>query len=644
MKIKLSVALVSLSMIIGCGGGSSNTEKNTSQVENIVHNLKPQRGTQSHLFYGEVNPKSLGGITNLKVFNPQNPSSVILSNDNISDISYPVVSTKMDYNSSDGNYSDMYVSHLSFVSNGIAYVVDMKKDSTPVAKQNSIATNLSDCDYEDIIYLGTTQYLTAYNNDTNTTILVTPNMSETDIPINLDNKKFLTVTYPSFGEPIDGYLVYNNDTKKVEKCNLDMQDCVEIMEAGSRDFKGDMATTPYSIFLVDNKLYRVDKANATAQEISLNGKSILDGHGTTDFNNNSFYFISDDHLLYRVNIPTKEVMALSKVSDKRIERIRSYTNNWVIYGSDTLLLALKKDGSSNEPILLAQTTQTKGYKYVTKYGVGDDFLFVIYKLSDDGNTTYRACIFNEGNIECRDNSFWAGATASKNGKLNFQSNYPYTPYAYVRVDNTDNFAGGTLKAIDPKYPLEDGLNMGNVANYNFQTFLTNSRYFEETIDSEGGVVFYAKNDTNFHVDSFYMNLLKENSLKQLTNTTPTDISNGRDHCHGRHCMICHNLSGGKIYKDKNGTKSAYGYRVKLSFEDGSTLLADIAKGAGENFSMPLKKVTKKFKPMVVDKNGTIIKEATDYNHYGIEYSNCNFCHARYGNTRFDAPNAITIEQ
>ncbi len=69
--------------------------------------------------------------------------------------------------------------------------------------------------------------------------------------------------------------------------------------------------------------------------------------------------------------------------------------------------------------------------------------------------------------------------------------------------------------------------MGTVPNYNFQTFLTNSSYLEETIDSEGGVVFYAKNDTNYHVDSFYINLLKENSLKQLTNTDPVGISEGQ---------------------------------------------------------------------------------------------------------------------
>jgi len=644
MKIKLSMALATISLFIGCGGSSSSSTSDTESTQEAVHLLKPQEGTQSYLFYGEVDPQSLGGITNVRVFSPQDSSTILVKNDNTTDVSYPVVSTKMTYNALDGNYSDMYVSHLSFVSNGVPYVVNMNKTSTPVAIQNSTATHLSDVDYEDIIYLGTTQYLTAHDDDTNQTVLITPDMGSTDKPINLGDREFLTVTYKSFGEPIDGYLLYNNETEKVEKCNLDVTSCVDILEAGSRDFEGDVAGDVYSAFLVDDKLYRVNKSTATAEEVSMEDKTILDAYGTTDFNDNSFYFIGEDYNLYRVNLQDKQLIKLTQEPDERIERIRSFTNDWVIYGSDTLLLASKKDGTSQEPTLLVENTQTKGYKYVTKYGVGDDFLFVTYSISSDANTTYRACIFDGVSIECKDNSFWAGATASKDGKLNFQSNYPYTPYAYVRVDDTDNFAGGTLKAIDPQYPLEDGLTMGSVPNYNFQTFLTNSRYFEETIDSEGSVVFYAKNDTNFHVDSFYMNLLQENSLKQLTDTEPVGITTGDEHCHGRHCMICHNLAGGKIYEDKNGTISAHGYRVKLEYEDGSTLLADVAKGAGENFSIPLDKVTKNFKPMVVDENGTVINSASDYNHYGVEYSDCNYCHARYGETLFDAPSAITIEQ
>jgi len=72
-------------------------------------------------------------------------------------------------------------------------------------------------------------------------------------------------------------------------------------------------------------------------------------------------------------------------------------------------------------------------------------------------------LMNDRTIECRDNSFWAGATASKYGKLSFDANYPYEPYAFVRVDNTDSFGGGTLKAIDPKTPFRRWSSYGNCA-------------------------------------------------------------------------------------------------------------------------------------------------------------------------------------
>jgi len=657
--MKTRIFTISVFLIFaGCGGGdggssnatSSNANNTTTMgigIEDInlstnPHPLKAQMGTQSYLFYGDVNPKSLGSLSSVRVIDLEKTNTPLLREDRL-DVRYPVVSTQMKYSADDMLYENLYVNYLSFVSNGRAFVVEMeKRDYPPMAYVNSSAKNLTNPSYETINYFGTKQYLIAQD-DKNRTLLITPDMRADDEPIDLGDREFITVTYQAYGEPIDGYLLYNNKTKMVQKCNLDVSSCVDVLQASSRDFEGDTTEDIYSAFLVDGKLYRVNKATGESEEISLNGKRVLDGHGTVDFNRKSFYFVGEDANLYRVNISDKRFIRVTNRSDERIERIRGFTNNWVIYGSDTILMASKKDGSSNEPVYLAETTQTKGYKYVTNYGVGDDYLFVTYKLLDSGDTKYRACIFNNGDIKCRDNSFWAGVSASKYGKLNFSSSYFYTPYAYIRVDNTDNFGGGTLKAIDPKYPLDEGLNMGSVPKYNFQTFLTNSRYINETIDSEGGVVFFAKNDTNFHVDSFYMNLLKENSLKQLTNTDPVGISEGRDHCHGRHCMICHNLAGGKIYKDKKGTKSAYGYRVKVEFEDGSTLLADVAKGAGENFSMPIESVVKNFKPMVIDGNGSVLNSASDYNHYGVEYSNCNFCHGRYGKSRYDAPGAITIE-
>ncbi len=126
-----------------------------------------------------------------------------------------------------------------------------------------------------------------------------------------------------------------------------------------------------------------------------------------------------------------------------------------------------------------------------------------------------------------------------------------------------------------------------------------------------------------------MNLLKEESLKQLTNVDPgEDIHSGRDHCHGRHCMICHSFAGGKIYTDTSGKRSAYGYKMQLKFEDGSTVMARIAKGKGENFSLPVQKIKGSFRAKVLDENGTVVNSGMHAK--GKEYGNCNYCHARAG--------------
>jgi len=654
MKTNLIILLTSIavsSLVIGCknGDSSSYTNPNNGSVgTNIVYPLSKQDGISSHLFYGEVNPSGLGGLKNITVFDAQNTTNKFVENNDTSAIRYPVVTTALEYNATTQEYANLYIDKVSYVSGSTPYVVDMKKTATntnPIAVQNSTATNISNPKYTKINYLGSREYLIATNNDTNKTILITPEMDANSAPVEFGDKALLSVTYQSYGASIDGYLVYDNLLGEVQKCDLSMNcNKIDIVNVGSRDFEDDIAGTTYSVFLVDDKLYRVDKKDGTFVEISLGSVKIATGHGTTDLQGGSFYFIGEDYNLYRVDILTQQVIKVTPSADTRLERIRGFTNEYVIFGSDTYLVAAKKDGTTTSPILLAQTTRTQGYKYVTNYGIGDNYLFVRYKINPiTRNTTYEACIFNNATPQCRKNSFWAGATIKKEGEFTFESSFSYAPYAYIRVDNTDNFGGGTLKAIDPQHPFDDGISMGSIAKYNFQTFLTNSRYKDETIDSDGGVVFFAKDDTTFHVDAFYFNLLKENSLVQLTQTDPfPEVTTGRDHCHGRHCMLCHNLAGGKIYKDINGTKSAYGYRIRLNFEDGTTLLADIAKGKGENFSIPLKQIKGNFQANVVDVNGTVVNNSVAYYHNGIESANCNYCHARYGATRYGAPGAISI--
>ncbi len=638
MRKNFFISMVTASMLLftGCGSGDNDGET----IKTSLYKLSPQsNNTKGYLFYVDVNPKSLGALNNITLIDSKNLKKDKISKEQI-DVKYPVVTTTLDYNATDKSYKNLTNRYLQYVSNGTAYKITLD-DSKKI--QNSSAAHLTKPLYSKINYLGTRQYLTTVN-DMNKTVLVTPSMSTTDIPLSFENKKLLSVTYPTYGEKIDGYLVYDSNTKTVQKCSLSMDECIDLMSTGSRDYKGDIAGTVYSLFLTDGTLYKLNKNDATKSEISLDGKTIATGHGTTKFQGSDFYFIATDGNLYRVNLKNNKVVKVTKDKDERLERIRGFTDDWVIYGSDTILLAVKKDGTTDTPILLAETTKTKGYKYVTNFAVKNRYLFVRYNIDiKSGDTTYSACVFDNGKIECKQNSFWAAIVSKKEGKLDFDAQYIYTPYAYIRVDDTDNFGGGILKAIDPNHPLDDGIAMGRIANYNFQTFLSNYRYFTQVIDSDGGIVLFAKNDTNFHVDAFYMNLLKKNSLIQLNNLNPKDdIYKGRDHCHGRVCMICHNFAGGKIFKDLNGTKSAYGYRVRLNFEDGTTLLANISKGKGENFSLPIKKITGNFKAQILDSNDTVVNSSVRYYHEGRAYANCNYCNARFGKTRFEAPGVITI--
>ncbi len=630
----LSAIAAAIILFSGCGGDSDSSTQSTAKT---LYKLDPQSSTQKYLFYGDVNPKALGGLNNLCVIESKAPHKTLLDA-NTSAIRYSVISTGFDYNKTTKQYTNLHLQNIHYVSNNKAYRFSMQDGK---AEQSSLENNLSNPAYTAVEYLGTKQYLTAKSG--NKSILITPDMGPNDTPLPFDNKELLTVTYQDYGLDIDGYLTYDEITKTIQKCTLSMDSCTEILTAGSRDFEGDIPASTYSVFLTDGKLYKIDKKDGSKSEISLEGKAIKSGHGTTSFEGGDFYFIATDGNLYRVDLANEKIIKLTQQADNRLERIRAVIDGWIIAGSDTLLMAFKKDGSTQNPIVLIENSKTEGYKYVT-LGIGDSFLYELYALDPkSGDTTYRACIFKDGNTECKTDSFWAGISAKQEGTLNTTSDYPYTPYAYVRVDETDNFGGGTLKAISPQHPFDDGITMGKVENYNFQTFLSNSRYLTQTIDSDGGIILFAKNDNNFHVDAFYMNLLKENSLVQLTNDDPgAAIHQGRDHCHGRHCMICHNFAGGKIYVDKNGTRSAYGYRIRLDFEDGTQLLANIAKGKGENFSIPIKSITGNFKSNVLDANGNVVNHSSNYYHQGREYSNCNYCHARNGVTRFDAPGTISI--
>jgi hypothetical protein len=170
-------------------------------------------------------------------------------------------------------------------------------------------------------------------------------------------------------------------------------------------------------------------------------------------------------------------------------------------------------------------------------------------------------------------------------------------------------------------------------------------YHKTTVDTDGNIVIYGKRDDNFVGDAFLVNLLKADSVKNLTSEAPpsvADINGGDLHCHGRYCSVCHNFAGGKIYGDAAGNAEAVGYNMKFEFADGSSKMCRLGKGKGENFSMLHSDIKGEFTPVIVTADGaTEIKRAGKLGHAGLSYGNCDYCHARTGDTlRYGAPAVI----
>ena len=292
-SLAFTAAVAAVVTITGCGGGGSG---DSAVNDAVLYKLSPQNSAKNYLFYGEVDPQGLGALKNVRVIADSTPDKVLVSEDNISAIRYPVISTAFEYNTTNGTYAGLHSDKLFYVANGKAYSVSMQNSGDqPQAVQNSNAGNLSSISYTRVDYLGTQYYLSA--KEGNTSVLITPQMKATDAPIVLGNKKLLTVTYPVYGSPADGYLVYDSDVKKVQKCDMTLSACTDILDAGSRDFEGDVPGTTYSAVLTGDKLYKVDKKDGTFEEIAL-GQTIKTGHGTSSFKGGALYFIATDGNLY----------------------------------------------------------------------------------------------------------------------------------------------------------------------------------------------------------------------------------------------------------------------------------------------------------------------------------------------------------
>lgn len=651
MKL-VALATCVAAILIGC---SSSDKKEESKPPK--HPIQLQ-STRSNLFFGETNHQSLSSLKNISIFDPTSNTLKIVDKQNI-DIRYPVVNTAITkYDPATKSYEDLHTQSVSFIDKKAPKYFVLEKSSTSQKIQaQSKALNLEPLSkrgfsYKKINYLGLKQFLIAKKGEKQ--VLIPPNMSASDDALDFENKTLFALSFKAYGEKERGYIVYDKKLKELQECSLDMKTCTKIKSIDTAPiYLGDILGTAKGIFLIAQKPFKLDKTNSTLVELALpDGFSIPKkvGHGSPYvLNGNDIYTINKEHNIFKYNTTDATTMQLS--SDGFAHSILTFTDSMLIYGGDQNLHAVAKDGSNKaQSIELSIATKTKGHKYPFGLATAKHYLYNTFSLDKDtGKMNFFACKLENQLKECKPNSFWSAITAAKSGTMHFNASFRYTPRAYIRVDNTDQYGGGIIKAVNPQNPMSDGLTMGTIENYNFQSFLNNSSYGDSLIDSDGYIILYAKNDVNFKGDAFLMNLDKENSLKNITNEkAPTieEINGNSPHCHGRYCTICHSFSGGKVYIDKAETKSALGYTLKFLFEDRSpSVIAKIRKGKGENFNTTISSlVGKRFKVIITDKDGEVLNHSSGYNHRGAEYFNCNFCHARKKELlKHDAPSVISVE-
>ncbi|BCD61525.1 hypothetical protein NitYY0826_C0380 [Nitratiruptor sp. YY08-26] len=636
------------------GDGSADPLDITYTIEeDVITFSSKSQNTKELLFYGLTNHRVLAGLKSVTLFDPKNPSQAIYTNADTTDVRRPEVTTKMDnFNPATLKYEGLHRKYVHFVSGGYAYRADLQ--TGVVVKQAPFALDTSrQLRYTKISYLGTNVFLIAKDANKTHQYLIAPWSDKEHLPAIFDGKRLVDVTYPSYGAAIDGYMVTAG--KSLQKCDIELKQCQEILTfTKSASLLGNILSTTKAVFNVDNQAVIVDKAKGNVEDLQLQLPSRI-GHTTPyAYNDNHIYFLQDGKL-YDFDLAMRKQNILSDGIESG--SFRAFTDKMVIVADDDNMYAVAKDGSTPQALHLSQIAKTKGHKYDFSIATKDHYLYNLFWVEPEtGRIHFRACVLDDAmHNSCKEDSFWASTiVANPNGVLTSSSNYPYTALKFIRIDNADNYGGGDVKAIDQASPLGDGILLGKVADYNFQTFI-NSGYKNENIPSGGYIVLNAKNDANYKGESFLVNINEANSLQNITHEPEpldSEINRGRSHCHGRYCSICHSFAGGKIYADWNTsahkpvdlTPTTVGkYTIRFMFDNGQTLRAVIKKGMGENFNTKLQNLAgKNFTAQVVDLNGTVHNSSGEYTHQGAAYFNCNYCHSRHGG-RNGAPGPITIK-
>ena len=510
-------ALLTISIsLFSCngGGGGGNSNGSSSGGSSSSQNYIPYRAS-------------------LHLVDPDNPSSPILITNK--SLKFTTVRVKIDgYKQTNREYQNLHMSEVFYIDDvGKVFKLNITKGATkpsPIQVSNlnnacllskqEIYNALDEKSYFLVITSGADG--TCFTSD-DETVLINSEMTSSDNPIQLTSsgKELLfSIGDEPSSNSVNGFIIYNSTSKSIEKCDTNLSNCSTLLTLTS-------SSPTVKVFSINPVRYLcINDSNTQGNErlYFFDGTDIRDT-GTSCYNYRSNR--ADDTAIYAVfKDNTGETLKKLKYSDnnwvdlyKPISPsaslfIHFLTSNYAIGYEDvngnSKLLAIRKDGS-----VVKQLNSLKGFiPYADANGV--------YFTDYDANTKVsKACIWKEdyNSPICKNNGYIVGFSIKQNGKLeHFLSSYSNifnrsmfiatTTNKILYVENTTSYmCGGVLKAFDPI--TETSTVIGNIPD-NF-CGLSGSGLGDK-------ILLTGKNKDTNKSDVFFVDLTKENSLQNITNT------------------------------------------------------------------------------------------------------------------------------
>ena len=476
----LTVGISLFSCNGGGGGGSSSSSSPTSSGNTYLP-------YQASIDFVDPSTLSVKNVESKKILGAVTFEKAI----KFDKTSYEVENDFLTYITDEGNGS------------GKIYKVSLRKDGsqTPVQISNiSDAVSIEDWFEDNGNGIG---YLVIQRANM-TKVLVNTNMSSSDNPIDMSQFVKIIGTFVDVNNKfkITGFLVLNTNNK-VQKCDTNLQNCVDIVQANNSSSVYD--TSHYDVnrdeyyLCINNNWFRI-----FSDGNSRNTNVVCSTQGKWTADRDYIYFYVDDgngnKILKKMSKSNDTVVSL--YSTKNTVDLQGNIRDYVItieYDNQLSTYNLKAINKSNGSVVSIKSS--------SQDIASINYKNLVYYSYHDGNTLH-ACFWDGTNNQdnCNpDSSYWGGAFVKKSGNINYdysggEIDMEIELYKIVLAENDK------IYSVNPDNPNDRTL-IGNIPN----------GYSLFAVDGLGSSGLGMALDTNYRYDIFFMDV-DSKLLRQITNT------------------------------------------------------------------------------------------------------------------------------